>query len=75
MGCTLRRHGQAAQGVGAVSIQPDLDALNAARVVDKFIDLAALGWVVARLEAQGQLPPELSAKIHHMADEWKAKHP
>ena len=54
-----------------MSIQPDLDALNAARVYEKFRDLAALGWVVARLEAQGLPLPDYD-ELHHMADEWKA---
>ena len=54
-----------------VSIQPDLDALNSARVYEKFRDLAALGWVVARLEAQGIPLPDYD-EIHRMADEWKA---
>lgn len=54
-----------------MSIQPDRDALNAARVVDKMLDLAALGWVVARLEAQG-LPLPHYDELHRMADEWKA---
>ena len=55
-----------------MSIQPhDIDALNSARIYEKFRDLAALGWVVARREAQGLPLPDYT-EIHRMADEWKA---
>ena len=53
-----------------MSIQPDMEALNAARIYEKFRDLAALGWVIARLEAQA-LPIPSYDELHRMADEWK----
>jgi hypothetical protein len=54
-----------------MSIQPDHEALNVLRVYEKFIDLAAVGWVAARLEAQGRPLPGYD-DLHRMADEWKA---
>ena len=39
-----------------MSIQPDLDALNAARVVDKFFDWARAGREIYKREAAGDHP-------------------
>lgn len=51
---------------------PNREALNATRVYEKFRDLAALGWVIEKLEARAQ-PLPTYAELHRMADEWKAK--
>jgi hypothetical protein len=54
-----------------MTVQPDHEALNVLRVYEKFLDLAAVGWVAARLEAQGRPLPGYD-DLHRMADEWKA---
>jgi len=56
-----------------VSIQPDLDALNAARVVDKVFDLAALGWAIEKAETRGEPIPE-HRELHRRANKWMAAH-
>ena len=57
-----------------MSQQPDLDSLNAQRITEKILDLAALGWAVEKTEARG-LPVPSYDELHRMADEWKATHP
>jgi hypothetical protein len=51
----------------------DREALNAARIYEKLLDLAAIGWVMESRERQGLPVPDTYDEIHRMADEWKAK--
>lgn len=55
-----------------MTAQPDRDALNADRVSNKLLDLAALGWVIEKLEARA-MPLPTYPELHRMADEWRAK--
>jgi hypothetical protein len=54
-----------------VSIQPDRDALNAARVRAEFIELIALGRAVKKCEAHAI--PLAHDTLHRMAAEWKSR--
>ena len=56
-----------------MSIQPDMDALNAQRIYEKFRDLAAIGWVIESRERQGLPVPATYDEIHALANNWKAK--
>jgi hypothetical protein len=56
-----------------MSEQPTLDALQQQRVVEAFLDLAAVGWAWRKQEARGLLPPELCDEINRMADEWRGE--
>ena len=56
-----------------MSCQPTLDDLNAQRIADKVLDLAALGWVIESHERRGLPVPTTYDEIHQLANDWKAK--
>lgn len=56
-----------------MSIQPDHEALNAARITDKLLDLAAIGWVIESRERRGLPLPATYDELHKLTNDWKAR--